>query len=426
MQIPYTKTTVPIRSLTISTLLLSITSLLLFAISVIAYVTVYVVYVPQVVTTYPLQFTADLMTPEAGYPGAETPTNYLDHPSSLHGFRGPQHAISALTSTLTHLPGPALKPDQPYHLTLTLHLPPSPWNRGIGNFPVEVSLYTTPDPSSDSLLFRSHPAPLLPYRSPLTTNLRALLFSPLHLLDISHDKEEISVPLTPPTRPTITFPTAPESVKVRILGGVELYDAAIKIEAKLEGLRWWMYRYRLAVAVLAIGLFWSVGMMAAAMGWWIIGGIVRRRSPGIKAEPADKGKQVAVKQEPAPTTANENIERWITNPAATSTSSDIVKKEESDTERFQVPPYTGYDYSASEDTGSYGYEESVARYADDEETTETEETETEGEVKEEESDVGGYGGVGGSASGRYAGRGGGGGGGPVRRRVSGRGRGRGR
>src|SRR5450755_4398515 len=130
----------------LSTLLFLAFSLILVAISTTAYALFYYSYVPQL--------------------GLET-TLHLQYGDAAHA-----HATATLDSS-------ALSSQQPYDISLELHLPRTPTNLAAGNFMLDLSLLSRPSstttapaagavpPNSSTPLAHSRRPAILPYQSPL-------------------------------------------------------------------------------------------------------------------------------------------------------------------------------------------------------------------------------------------------------------------
>ena len=53
--------------------------------------------------------------------------------------------------------------------------------------------------------------------------------------------------------------------------GVDVYEAWLKCEVRLDGVGWWMVRWRVVVGVVAVGGFWGVSVGVAVGVWWAVG-----------------------------------------------------------------------------------------------------------------------------------------------------------
>ncbi|CCX12484.1 Similar to Seipin homolog; acc. no. O14119 [Pyronema omphalodes CBS 100304] len=260
---------VPARRAYIQTLLLGTTSLVLLFISIASYGVLYTSLIPRIGVSVPLYFT---------YPSIG---------SSV--VIGPTTTVSV----------PDLLPQQEYSITLNLLLPTSPKNIETGNFNIHLSI---PAPSSSSLLDSITPeapdatpairAPLLqttrpgilPYASPLLQTIKTLFTSPLLLVGIVKQQTKLAISLSE----SYTFPEAPTVASVVLEPRVEVYKANLVFEARLTGVRWVMYKFRLVAAVVAVVGFWLVQMLGVAVAWWIVGSWLGRRGEREEEERVER------------------------------------------------------------------------------------------------------------------------------------------
>ena len=175
-----------------------------------------------------------------------------------------------------------------------MQLPTSPSNRAIGNFMVDLELWSLPTtttqttppternhlpPPTSNLLHRSLRPAILTYHSPLPSFLSTLIRAPLLLLSIAKEQEFIAIPLLS----RVSFPTrslTPSSVKLTLRAPrVQTYKIQVKFKARLGGLRHIMYNYRLAAAVTFIGGFWAIEIVCAMGVWFVL--IASRTGGGL-------------------------------------------------------------------------------------------------------------------------------------------------
>ena len=204
------------------------------------------------------------------------------------------HAESGFPSGTVSLDYQDLIPNQDYDVIVEMHLPTSPSNRDIGNFMVDLELWSPPTTTSQTtppternslplptsnLLHRSLRPVILTYHSPLPSFLSTLLRAPLLLLSIAKEQEFIAIPLLS----RVSFPTrshTPSSVKLTLRAPrVQTYKIQVKFKARLGGLRHIMYNYRLAAAVTFISGFWAIEIVCAMGVWWIL--IASRTGGGL-------------------------------------------------------------------------------------------------------------------------------------------------
>ncbi|KAI5815757.1 putative adipose-regulatory protein-domain-containing protein [Pyronema omphalodes] len=260
---------VPARRAYIQTLLLGTTSLVLLFISIASYGVLYTSLIPRIGVSVPLHFT---------YPSAGS---------------------SAVIGPTTTVAVPDLLPQQEYSITLHLLLPTSPKNIETGNFNIHLSI---PAPSSSSLLDSITPETsentpvvrppllqttrpgILPYTSPLFITLKTIFTFPLLLVGLVKQQIKLAVSLSE----SYTFPEAPTAASIVLEPRVEVYKAHLVFEARLTGVRWVMYKFRLVAAVVAVIGFWLVQMFGVAVAWWVVGAWLGRRGEREEEERVER------------------------------------------------------------------------------------------------------------------------------------------
>lgn len=195
------------------------------------------------------------------------------------------YAESRFPSGTVSLDHSDLIPNQDYDVIVEMLLPTSPSNRDIGNFMVDLELWSPPttasqttsptggdplQPPTSSLLHRSLRPAILTYHSPLPSLMSSFLRAPLFLLSLAKEQEYLAIPLLS----RVSFPTrslTPSSVKVTLRAPrVQTYKIQVKFKARLGGLRHIMYNYRLPAAVTFIGGFWVIAIVCAMSVWWVL------------------------------------------------------------------------------------------------------------------------------------------------------------
>ena len=266
----------------LSTLLFLTFSLILIAISTTAYTLFYYRYVPQL----GLEETLHLQYGDATYP----------------------HATTTLESS-------ALTSQQPYDISLELHLPRTPNNLGAGNFMLDLSLLSRPTtatsapalsavlPNSSSTLAHSRRPAILPYQSPLlaiTHNIVALPWHTLGLKDL--DTDVLSVPMFE----RMSFPrgwrNVPGAVKFELQSdqNLQVYSAKVIFNARFEGLRYVLYNYRVLSFLLFTSCFYLVSLTSTSIAWLMISSFLTSDSSPPKREPDDERKKITHQEGEAP------------------------------------------------------------------------------------------------------------------------------
>ncbi len=120
-----------------------------------------------------------------------------------------------------------------------------------------------------STLVKSKRPALLTYRSPLIELSYRLLRLPMYLIGWHTESERIEVSMLESVVFEQGSRNIPSSVRLEIRSRqpLEVYHVKVHISARLEGLRWLMYRYWMTSAVVATTLFWAVEMGVLVFTW---------------------------------------------------------------------------------------------------------------------------------------------------------------
>ena len=254
------------------TLLFLTFSLILIAISTTAYTLFYYSYVPQL----GLEQTLHLQYGDAPYP----------------------HATTTLESS-------ALSSQQPYDISLEIHLPRTANNLAAGNFMLDLSLLSRPSsttsapaltailPNSSSTLAHSRRPAILPYQSPLlsvTHNIVALPWHTFGLTDL--DTDVLSVPMFEHMSFSRGWRNVPGAVKFEIQSDqtLQVYSAKVVFSARFEGLRYLLYNYRILSFLIFTSCFYTVSLASTSIAWLIISSFLSSASGQPKREPDERKK----------------------------------------------------------------------------------------------------------------------------------------
>lgn len=171
----------------------------------------------------------------------------------------------------------------------------------------EIPGSTTQHVESESLarrptvLARSRRPAILTYRSWVLEHVHRLVRMPLYLIGWHTESEHIEVSMMEGVEFERGGGNVPTSIKVELRAKypLEVYTVAVRLSAKMEGLRWVMYRYWISSAVVGITLFWSVEMGVLLCTWGVFTFLFGSASSsqgrdGIKTEDEDG----MVKREP--------------------------------------------------------------------------------------------------------------------------------
>ena len=133
-------------------------------------------------------------------------------------------------------------------------------------------------PSSDTtiiekptVLARSRRPAILTYRSFATESLHRFLRLPLYTLGWHTESETVTTPVMDNVEFDKGWKNIPTSLRVEIRSStpLEIYRVGVNFVARLEGLRWIMYKYRLVSFVVFTTLFWATEMGILLFTWGI-------------------------------------------------------------------------------------------------------------------------------------------------------------
>jgi hypothetical protein len=140
----------------------------------------------------------------------------------------------------------------------------------------EAASSAEPDPASGGaekpvVLARSRRPAILTYRSWVTEHAYRALRLPLYVVGWGHEEEKVSVSVMENVEFEKGWRSIPSSVRleVRSRTPLDIYKATVRFVAKLEGLRWIMFHYKLTSFVVFTGLFWGVEMTLVLATWGI-------------------------------------------------------------------------------------------------------------------------------------------------------------
>jgi seipin len=148
--------------------------------------------------------------------------------------------------------------------------------------------------STPTVLARSRRPAILTYRSYVIEHVHRLLRLPLYLIGWHTESEHIEISMMESVEFHKGSQNVPSSVKIEVRSRqpLEVYTVSVRFSAKMEGLRWLMYRYWLSSAVAGTCLFWSVEMGVLLFTWAIFTLLF-----GKPSTPQDYSKQQRIKQE---------------------------------------------------------------------------------------------------------------------------------
>jgi seipin len=266
--------------------------------------------------------------------------------------------------------GNQLVSQQKYDITLELRMPRTRENIEAGNFMLDLSLFAAGASAMNvvtaaafdkdavpDVLVRSSRSAILRYRSLVVEAIHRALRLPLYVMGWGAEEDVLKVVMMEGATFEKGWRNLPGSARVEVRGRevLQVYGCSLRFEARLTGLRYIMYNYRIASFLTFTGLFWTVEMGALLCTWallslWIFPhttGFFAHERPAEKEEEdrsqGEKWKQEFVREEPEPSglpTESENLsdtERsfptFSRQPPLRYTSPSGIKKEETPAER---------------------------------------------------------------------------------------------
>jgi seipin len=277
-------------------LLLVLTSTILFAFAVVAYSSFYYTYIPVRGISVPVYLQFDH--------GATSP--YI---SQTDGTLGGSK-LGKWPYGLANIPG--LVDRQKYDVVVELSVPRSDTNLRAGNWMIGLefrgpsrmgrgvkqllgwdeewsvgdygqdgapgatseklstkgSTFTTAS-ETPTVLARGRRPVLLTYRSWSLEHAHRLLRLPLYLLGWHTESENVEVGMMESIMFEPGYRNIPTSLRLELRSRLplEVYSASVRISARLEGIRWLMYRYWFSSAVVGILAFWGMEMGVLLVTW---------------------------------------------------------------------------------------------------------------------------------------------------------------
>ncbi|KAF7715673.1 Uncharacterized protein PECH_001549 [Penicillium ucsense] len=168
---------------------------------------------------------------------------------------------------------------QPYDVAVTLDLPSTPTNRGVGNFMIDLTLYGPETLSvlptsgeAQNQIMRSRRPAIMTYNSGLVDIARRVLRLPLYVCGWRREAEMLEVSMMERLEFSRGTTNRPQSLRLEIQSDreMQIYSAHVEFRARFSGLRWAMYRWRLTSFVIFSTLFWTISVASASLTWFIL------------------------------------------------------------------------------------------------------------------------------------------------------------
>ncbi|KTW31702.1 uncharacterized protein T551_00963 [Pneumocystis jirovecii RU7] len=141
--------------------------------------------------------------------------------------------------------------EQFYNIFLELLIPQSELNFNIGNFMVNIKLFS----ELGVLMTSSRPA-ILTFSSLLLTKLRTLVMLPMLLLGFLREEERLVIPLIEGFKYHKAHETMLKSVNITFSDNIQVYSSKLIFSAQLQGIRYLVYYHRIFSFILFTTLFW--------------------------------------------------------------------------------------------------------------------------------------------------------------------------
>ena len=250
----------PAQRAYLRTILFATAASILYLLAIISYTVFYYSYIPKLGISQPVYLNFDYSNPSTSS-SSSSGGNAVLPPSGTVNFDS------------------ALIADQAYDIFISLHMPRSPPNLLTGNFMLDLTLLSSPplpaslsDPAvsleprrPEDVLARSQRPAMLTYASELVSYAHELAWLPALVLGLKREEERVRVRMFE----GVTLGRVPRAatLKVRSERAVMVYGVQLDVLARLQGLRWFMYNYRMVAFGVFTLLFWQVEVLAALVAW---------------------------------------------------------------------------------------------------------------------------------------------------------------
>ncbi|EUC43910.1 hypothetical protein COCMIDRAFT_27662 [Bipolaris oryzae ATCC 44560] len=133
----------------------------------------------------------------------------------------------------------------------------------------DTTTTTTTTTQTPTVLARSKRPAILTYRSRVLEMMYRLMRLPLYLLGWHKESEHVRIKMMESVMFESGYRNIPSSLRLELRSKLplEVYRASVHMTARLEGIRWLMYRYRILAAALGILGFWGVEMGVLLFTW---------------------------------------------------------------------------------------------------------------------------------------------------------------
>lgn len=203
---------------------------------------------------------------------------------------------------------------QPYDVTITLHMPHDPINEASGNFMLDLGLHGKDNPSLQATILESLnanevvPTPplhhsrrpaIVPFTSLPAKLARKMVYTPIHLLTASKSYDPDSVTLTIPMFEEVEFARGKDNIpthaklviqtqrpsshvyiteKTLPVPHLKIYSAKLSFQVRFHGLRYLIYNHRILSFLVFSSMFYGVSVSTVAVVWAVLAMFLRTGS----------------------------------------------------------------------------------------------------------------------------------------------------
>ncbi|KAK9766377.1 hypothetical protein K7432_004596 [Basidiobolus ranarum] len=224
----------------------------LLATAIFAYASFYMIHIPKVAHDAPV---------------------FLQYSSSS----GP---LSAEVLFTDYKPAQFLRYGQGYDVVLDVHVPSSEQNTALGNFMVQVQLRN----AEGKVLHESARSAILKYQSPLLKLMCTIWKAVPLLLNLADESQTISVKMIERVVENYDDPITHAIVNISS-PKLQIYSAKLRLDARFEGLRYFMYYWSTSTAAVFVVLFFLWEVVFSFIAWKVLVSWWNQRSRFLEEEP---------------------------------------------------------------------------------------------------------------------------------------------
>jgi len=249
-QIRETVNSQALRRKAIQIAIAGVASFLLIGVSLVAYLVFYWIYIPQ---------RGHVGHVHLQYNRLRSSDGHLSGPSAVVDFtKGGRYTQ-------------ILRGDQAYDISMKLVMPTSSSNVALGNFMVMVQLVGA---DGKIIVTSSRPA-IITYESFLLRLLRTIWRAVPLVLQWTRESQTIRLPLIENFVESSSNPVTKAMIEIST-PGLQIYRTALHMDAHFQGLRYFMYYYRVSTALIFMTTFVFWEIIFCIMTWqtissWIVG-----------------------------------------------------------------------------------------------------------------------------------------------------------